>query len=108
MSRRSVRGCARLGYCGLGCPLDAKRTSRTTFLADAIAAGADVYADGRVKLIETERGRARALIAEVLDRAADRPRGRFVVYARKGVVLAGGAINTPARLLRSQAGTQQG
>ena len=106
--RRSVKGCARLGYCGLGCPLDAKRTSRTTFLADAIAAGAYVYTDCRVKLIETDRGRARAVIAEVLDRAADRPRGRFVVYARKGVVLAGGAINTPALLLRSKAGTDSG
>ena len=56
--RRSVKGCARLGYCGMGCPLDAKRTSRTTFLADAIAAGADVYSDCRVKLVETDRGRA--------------------------------------------------
>ena len=106
--RRSVKGCARLGYCGMGCPLDAKRTSRTTFLADAIAAGADVYSDCRVKLIETDRGRARAVVAEVLDRAADRPRGRLIVHARKGVVLAGGAINTPALLLRSHAGTDSG
>jgi choline dehydrogenase-like flavoprotein len=106
--RRSVKGCARLGYCGLGCPLDAKRTSRTTFLADAIAAGADVYSDCRVKLIETDRGRARAVVAEVLDRGTDRPRGRLIVHARKGVVLAGGAINTPALLLRSRAGNESG
>ena len=44
----------------------------------------------------------------MLDRAADRPRGRLVVHARKGVVLAGGAINTPALLLRSRAGTDSG
>jgi choline dehydrogenase-like flavoprotein len=106
--RRSVKGCARLGYCGLGCPLDAKRTSRTTFLADAVAAGADVFSDCRVKLVETDRGRARAVVADVLDRAADRPRGRLIVHARKGVVLAGGAINTPALLLRSHAGTDSG
>ena len=73
--RRSVKGCARLGYCGMGCPLDAKRTSRTTFLADAVAAGADVYADCRVKLVETDRGRVRAVTADVLDRATDKPRG---------------------------------
>ena len=106
--RRSVKGCARLGYCGMGCPLDAKRTSRTTFLADAVAAGADVYADCRVKLVETDRGRAKAVVAEVLDRAADRPRGRLIVHARKGIVLAAGAINTPALLLRSHAGTDSG
>jgi len=106
--RRSVKGCARLGYCGMGCPLDAKRSSRTTFLADAVAAGAVVYSDCRAKLIETDRGRARAVVADILDRVADRPRGRMVVYARKGVVLAGGAINTPALLLRSHAGTDSG
>jgi choline dehydrogenase-like flavoprotein len=105
---RSVKGCARLGYCGMGCPLDAKRTARTTYLVDAIAAGADLYADCRAKLVETDRGRARAVVAEVLDRATDRPRGRFVAYARRGIVLAGGAINTPALLLRSKAGTDSG
>jgi choline dehydrogenase-like flavoprotein len=106
--RRSVKGCARLGYCGMGCPLDAKRTSRTTFLADAVAAGTTVYSDCRVKLVETDRGRARAVVADVLDRGADRPRGRLIIHARKGVVLAGGAINTPALLLRSHAGTDSG
>jgi choline dehydrogenase-like flavoprotein len=105
---RSVKGCARLGYCHLGCPLDAKRTSRTTYLADAVAAGANVYADCRATLVETDRGRARAVVSEVLDRASDRPRSRFVAYARRGVVLAAGAINTPALLLRSKAGTDSG
>ncbi|HVV51297.1 MAG TPA: GMC family oxidoreductase, partial [Polyangia bacterium] len=105
---RSVKGCARLGYCGMGCPLDAKRSSRTTFLADAVAAGADVYTDCRATLVETDRGRARAVVADVLDRASDRPRWRFVAYARRGVVLAGGAINTPALLLRSKAGLGSG
>jgi choline dehydrogenase-like flavoprotein len=106
--RRSVKGCARLGYCGMGCPLDAKRTSRTTFLADAVEAGADVYADCRVKLVETDRGRARAVAAEILDRDSGRTRGKLVVHARRGVILAGGAINTPAMLLRSKAGTGSG
>ncbi len=106
--RRSVLGCARLGYCGMGCPLDAKRSARTTFLADAVAAGADVYADCRATLIETDRGRARGVVCEILDRAADRPRGRLVAYARRGVLLAGGAINTPALLLRARVGTDSG
>ena len=73
-----------------------------------MAAGADVYADCRATLVETDRGRARAVVTEVLDRASDRPRSRFVAYARRGVVLCGGAINTPALLLRSKAGTGSG
>jgi choline dehydrogenase-like flavoprotein len=106
--RRSVKGCARLGYCGLGCPLDAKRSSRTTYLADALAAGADVYTDCRVKLLQTDRRRARSVAADVLDRDTDRPRARFVAHARRGIILAAGAINTPALLLRSKAGTGSG
>src|SRR6185503_19410188 len=106
--RRSVKGCARLGYCGMGCPLDAKRTSRTTYVADAIDAGADLYADCRVKLLQVDRKRARSVAADVLDRETDRPRARLVVHARKGIVLAAGAINTPALLLRSKYGNGTG
>jgi choline dehydrogenase-like flavoprotein len=106
--RRSVKGCARLGYCGLGCPLDAKQSALITYVPDAIAAGTDIYTDCRARLIETDRGRARAVVADVLDRAADRPVGRLVVHARRGILLAGGAINTPALLLRSKTGTGSG
>jgi choline dehydrogenase-like flavoprotein len=106
--RRSVKGCARLGYCGMGCPLDAKRSSRTTYVADALAAGADLYADCRVRLLQVDRGRARSVAAEVLDRDADRPRARLVAHARKGIVLAAGAINTPALMLRSKYGNGSG
>ena len=106
--RRNVKGCARLGYCGMGCPIDAKQSALITYVPDAIAAGADVFTDCRVKLVETDRGRARAVVADVLDRAADRPKGRLVVHARRGVVLAAGAINTPAVLLRSKDGTGSG
>src|SRR5205814_9545392 len=95
--RRSVKGCARLGYCGMGCPLDAKQSALITYVPDALAAGADVYTDCRAKMLETDHGHARAVIAEVLDRQRDRPTGRrLVVHARRGVVLAGGAINPPA------------
>ncbi|HVZ75556.1 MAG TPA: GMC family oxidoreductase [Polyangia bacterium] len=106
--RRNVRGCARLGYCGMGCPLDAKQSALITYVPDALAAGADLYTDCRARLLETDHTRARAVVCDVLDRAADRPRGRIVVHARQGVILAGGAINTPALLLRSKAGTGSG
>ena len=105
---RSVKACANLGYCGMGCPLDAKQSALVTYVPDAVAAGADVYTDCRASLVETDRGRARAVISEVLERGTERVRGRFVVYARRGIVLAGGAINTPALLLRSKAGTGSG
>jgi choline dehydrogenase-like flavoprotein len=105
---RSVKACANLGYCGMGCPLDAKQSALVTYVPDAVAAGADVYTDCRASLVETDRGRARAVVSEVLERGTERVRGRFVAYARRGIILAGGAINTPALLLRSKAGTGSG
>jgi len=101
--RRSVKGCARLGACGLGCPIDAKQSALVTYVPDALAAGATLFTNARAKLIETDRGRAKGVVCEVLEPTTDRATGRrFVVYARRGVVLAGGAINTPALLLRSK------
>ena len=101
--RRSVKGCARLGYCGMGCPIDAKQSALITYVPDALAAGANLFTNARAKLVETDRGRAKAVVCEVLDPGPDKPVGRrFVVYARKGVVLAGGAVNTPALVLRSK------
>ena len=107
--RRNVKGCARLGYCGMGCPLDAKQSALITYVPDALAAGADLYTDCRAKLIETDRRSARAVVAEALDRETDRPTGRRVVlHARRGVVLAAGAINSPALLLRSRIADSSG
>lgn len=100
--RRSVKRCARLGYCGMGCPLDAKQSALVTFVPDALAAGAELHASCRVAGLETRGRRVEAVIAERLDEAADRPDGRaLIVRPRRGVVLAGGAINSPALLLRS-------
>jgi choline dehydrogenase-like flavoprotein len=100
-----VKNCAHTGYCGMGCPIDAKQSALVTYIPDAIAAGANLFTGARAKLLETDRGRASAVVCERLDPGPDRATGRrFVVHARRGVLLAGGAINTPALLLRSKAG----
>jgi len=106
---RNVKGCARLGACGLGCPLDAKQSAALTYLQDAVKAGADVYTRARAKLLEVDRGHLRAVVAEVLDPTTGLPTGRrFVVHPRRGAVLAAGALNTPALLLRSRVGLGSG
>lgn len=98
---RNVSDCQRLGYCGMGCPVDAKSSMDRTYLADAIAAGARIYANVHVHRIDAEGRRAAAVYGEVRDPATDLPNGRRVVVRPRAVVVAGGAINSPALLLRS-------
>lgn len=99
--RRNVKGCADSGYCGLGCPVNGKQAMHLTYLPDAVAAGLRLYSDVRAKRVEHEGGKASVVHAEVLDRATGRPTGRTVTVRPKVVALSGGAINTPALLLRS-------
>jgi choline dehydrogenase-like flavoprotein len=100
--RRNVKDCLNLGYCGMGCPVDAKTSMALTYLPDAVRAGARVYANTRAVRVEVSARRVAAVHGQVLDPATDKPTGRRVVVRPKVAVLAGGAINTPALLLRSE------
>lgn len=99
--RRNVRECIASGYCGMGCPVDAKQAMHITYLPDAVAKGAIVQADARVLHIAHKGRRATEVRAEVLDRATKRPNGKHITVRAKVVVVSGGAINSPALLLRS-------
>jgi choline dehydrogenase-like flavoprotein len=105
-TRRNVRGCLRTGYCGMGCPVDAKQTATLTYLPDAVAHGGEVYANCRVRRIEANAGTAVAAVAEMLEPGTQRANGRTLRVAPKVMVLSAGAINSPALLLRS--GIDQG
>lgn len=98
---RNVEGCLRLGYCGMGCPAGAKASMDRTYVQDATAAGARVYANVHASRIDVEGRRAIAVHGEARDPATDLPTGRRVVVRPRAVVVAGGAINSPALLLRS-------
>ena len=87
--RRNVRGCLRTGYCGMGCPVGAKQSAALTYLPDAVAAGAEVYANSRVERVEWSGRRAVAAV------------GRDFRVEPKTLVISGGALNSPALLLRS-------
>jgi choline dehydrogenase-like flavoprotein len=101
-TRRNVQGCQNLGYCHMGCPLGARTSMDQTYLPDAVAAGARVYANARAVRVEYRERRAVAVHAEVLDPRTDRPTGRRVTVRPRVLVLSGGAVNTPALLLRSR------
>jgi choline dehydrogenase-like flavoprotein len=92
------RGCRDCDYCGFGCRHGAKQDTRRTFLADACGHGARVLAQAECdRLLHDGRSVSGALLR------VRTPSGEpFAVEVRaKAVVLAAGAIHTPAVLLRS-------
>ena len=105
-TRRNVRQCLRTGYCGMGCPVDAKQSATLTYLPDAVAAGADIYANCRVEKIEWSGKRASAVTGLFLEPGTQQANGRTVRVEPRVVVVSGGAINSPVLLLRS--GLDQG
>lgn len=100
---RAVRGCTQdeqCGYCGFGCRVRAKQSTMVTYLQDASDAGARIVTGADVRRVRISDGCATGVEAVV-------GRHRLSIEAR-AVVAAGGAIETPALLLRSGLGGQVG
>jgi len=98
---RNVKHCAHTGYCGMGCPIDAKQSMLVTMIPEAVKAGASIYANAWVERITRDRRKCTSVLARMRDPATDKPNGITLTVKAKITVLAGGAINTPALLLRS-------
>ncbi|MCD6679347.1 MAG: GMC family oxidoreductase [Burkholderiaceae bacterium] len=100
---RNVHGCLNLGYCGVGCPSNAKQSMLVTTIPSALDAGATLYARARAARLVVENERAIALDVEWLDATGTRPSGRRTRVRAAHFVLAAGAIASPALLMRSGA-----
>ncbi|RZT38445.1 GMC family oxidoreductase [Cupriavidus agavae] len=98
---RNVKGCWNTGYCGLGCPVNAKQSMLVSTLPAALANGATLVHRLRVRTIDHDGRTVRGLTAEALGHDGYTPSGIAVTIRARHVVAAGGAINTPALLLRS-------
>ena len=107
---RNVKGCWNLGSCGLGCPTNAKQSMLVTTIPAALDMGAQLLTETRADKFELEGGRNGKIKAifcslSLPNSAVDqsiRARQAIKIIA-KHYVLAGGAINSPAVLLRSNA-----
>ena len=100
---RNVRGCWNLGSCGMGCPVNAKQSMLVTTLPVALEHGARLLVQTRAERLEVVRGRVVGIsCVPVQLNGSPAPGVRTRVRARH-VVVAGGAINSPALLLRSDA-----
>ena len=50
--RRNVKNCFKSGYCGMGCPIDAKQSMLVTCIPDAVKSGATILSHCRVQRFE--------------------------------------------------------
>jgi choline dehydrogenase-like flavoprotein len=107
--RRNVKGCWNLGSCGMGCPTNAKQSMLVTTIPAALDRGATLLTETRAERFEFSGDRILALqcVAMRPNGAVDGAREPVRVTARH-YVLAAGAINSPAVLLRSRAADPHG
>src|ERR1700685_1577253 len=98
-NRRNQLHCAGTNSCTSGCPTGAKRSMLVTSVPRALAFGARLFADCRVDQI-TRSGSAVTGVTGHFVRPGGKRGPRLTVRAR-AVIVAGGAIQTPALVARS-------
>jgi choline dehydrogenase-like flavoprotein len=94
---RNVDGCDQgieCGRCGMGCRLGAKQSVAKTWLEDAATAGTRILTGVNVRTVLVDTGHARGVEGVTSS-------GHRVTVAARAVVVAGGAVQTPALLKRS-------
>ncbi len=100
---RNVLGCANLGYCGTGCPIDAKQSMLVTTIPAALKAGARLVSRARAERLVIKGDRVTGAQVTLMDDYGQ-PRARKGIRIRaRHTLVAAGAIGSPALLLRSKA-----
>lgn len=100
---RNVRGCWNLGYCGLGCPTNAKQSMLVTCIPAMLDQGGSLLYLARADRLLLEGDRVAGIECVAMDERCVAPTGRRVRVRARHYILAGGAINSPALLMRSEA-----
>lgn len=100
--KRNVNGCANLGYCGMGCPINAKQSMLVSTIPAALAQGATLISRISVRQLNWQGDRITSVDAVPVD-AHFQPRNDIrISITAKHYIVAAGAIGSPALLLRSR------
>jgi len=100
---RNVKGCWNLGSCGMGCPTNAKQSMLVTTLPAALDAGATLLVATRAERLELRDDRVDTLLCVPVSGNSTPTGGAPTRIVAGHYVVAGGAINSPALLMRSKA-----
>jgi choline dehydrogenase len=98
---RNVKGCWNSGYCGFGCPVNAKQSMLVSTIPTALQNGATLVHRVRVRQLQHADGKIGGVVGEALRDDGMTPSGVTLTIKARHYIAAGGAINTPALLLRS-------
>ena len=98
---RNVKQCALTGHCLSGCPSDRKMSMLVSYLPWAVAEGAEIYSDAEVTRVVQTGGRVTGVEAIVRNPETGGKVSELRVDAQV-VIMAAGAVWTPALLQRSQ------
>jgi len=99
---RNVKGCWNLGYCGMGCPTNAKQSMLVTTIPDALEHGATLLYQARVERLLIKNNKVTGVECIAFDDDKQKTSKKIIAKAPY-IILAGGAINGPALMLRSNA-----
>jgi choline dehydrogenase-like flavoprotein len=99
--RRNVKGCWNLGYCGMGCPTNAKQSMLVTTIPAALAKGAVLVHRARLERLVASADRIVAAEVRGVAASGSLPSAHRIRLRARHFVLAAGAIGSPAILLRS-------
>ncbi|ABZ78138.1 glucose-methanol-choline oxidoreductase [Shewanella halifaxensis HAW-EB4] len=99
--KRNVLGCWNTGYCGMGCPVNAKQSMLVTTIPAALERGATLVSQAQVIKLEYHNDKIFAVKAQAVDKKM-KPLPVEVMFKAKHYILAAGAIHTPTIMLRSK------
>ncbi len=101
--QRNVKGCWNLGYCGMGCPTNAKQSMLVTTIPSALTRGATLLTRTRAERLSFKGDKVTGLSCVAMDSTGLAPTGKTIGVRAKHYIVSGGAINSSALLMRSAA-----
>ncbi|NKF49528.1 GMC family oxidoreductase [Shewanella sp. WXL01] len=99
--KRNVRGCWNTGYCGVGCPVNAKQSMLVTTIPAALEHGATLISRAKVIELNHQGDKVTGLVAQGQNEYG-KPTQTKLSFRAKHYILSAGAIHTPTILMRAQ------
>ena len=100
---RNVKGCANLGYCGMGCPINAKQSMLVSTIPGALENGAQLIHRARAESLIIENNQVKGVWLSSMNSHGQIKKKNVSKVLAKRIVLSAGAIGSPSILLRSHA-----